>query len=84
MRPDDDINVPVQSWAEHLAEQVATKVAEKIVKQHVATCPLAGLPERVKTLEEKSNSTAVAVAKLSGMILGGGAVGGLVVRLLGG
>lgn len=79
MSPSEDspIEVPLEKWAEQLAERAAWTV----INRHVAECPIRGLEKRVGVLEGRFNLVLGAIVG-SGAL--GGTVGAVILKMFGG
>ena len=74
MRSNDSIELPIKEWARELAREAAREA----VKEHILNCPFAEVRERVNVLEERQRELALNLAKVVGMMVGAGTLGGLI------
>jgi len=71
----DSVHVPLPDFV----REVAIAAAQTVIREHMSSCPIAAIEQRVKVLETRF---ALLIGALIGSGALGGAIGGLIMKML--
>ena len=83
MGDNPSIDVPLPEYMEQLAQRIAALAADKAIEKHANQCPIKEVRERVKSLSDQVQNVRLNFAKMLGMLVGSGAIGGAFIKLFG-
>lgn len=72
------VKVPLPQFVEEIADRAAERAAQKVIEEHVKTCPGRSAVPRCEQVEKRVQNLELKSSALIGFMAGAGAVGGFV------